>query len=344
MKLEAYGITGPALTLLKNYLVDRQYVVAAAGSFSDCKTINQGVPQGSILGPLLFNIYINDLPNFLHRYNCLLYADDTTITLSDSSIVSLTDKLNAALIDVTEWCCRNNLIINPTKTKFMIFKSHHKVLGTLPELKLGSNQIVSCDCVQFLGIILDTNLKFTSHVDHIRKKMAFGIRALLKARPFFPIKALLSLYFAFIHSHINYGISAWGNTYHTHLSSIQHIQNQAIRIITSSPRHSSASPLLRENSVLSVTALFDYNLGIFFFKLLNNQLCFELLDAGTLVNHNTTRFALNNNLLLPKVNTNYGQQTFHFAAISLWNRLPLNIKSSHSITTFKKSLKILLLT
>lgn len=82
----------------------------------------------------------------------------------------------------------------------------------------------------------------------------------------------------------------------------------------------------------------------FFFKLLNNQLCFDLLDVGTLVNRNITRFALNNNLLLPKVKTNYGQQTFHFAAINLWNRIPLNIKSSHSITAFKKSLKNLLLT
>lgn len=98
--------------------------------------------------------------------------------------------------------------------------------------------------------------------------------------------------------------SLLGVTYHTHLPSLKHIQNQAIRIITSSPRHSSASPLLRENSVLSVTALFDYNLGIYFLELLNNQLCFEFLDVGTLVNHKNTRFTLNNNLLLPKIKTN----------------------------------------
>lgn len=146
----------------------------------------------------------------------------------------------------------------------MIFKTSQRQIPSVPALTLDTNLIAACNSVSFLGVLLDSNLKFNSHINHIKKKTAYGIRALIKARPFFSHDALLSLYFSFIHSHLNYGIVAWGNTYHFHASSAQHIQNQSIRIITRSHPQSNSQDLLRHYNVLPINKLFQYNLSIIF--------------------------------------------------------------------------------
>lgn len=338
-KLQSYGVTGPTLTFLQNYLLDREYVVYTNGAFSDAKIINQGVPQGSILGPLLFLLYINDLPNCLNSCHCILYADDTTIISSDKSIAGLTDKLNNELQNILNWCRNNYLDIHPGKTKYMIFKSSQRQINSLPPLTLGPNLIAVCNSVSFLGVLLDSNLKFSSHINHIKKKTAYGIRALIKARPHFPPEALLSLYFSFIHSHLNYGIAAWGNTYPCHISSAQHIQNQAIRIITRSHSQSNTHDSLCYYKVLSVNKLFQYNLSLIFFKSLCLQLPFTVINPTSLVNSNTTRFSLNRNFLLPRVHTNYGKMTSTFSAIHIWNCLPTAVKLMNGMSSFKSSLK-----
>lgn len=210
-------------------------------------------------------------------------------------------------------------------------------------LTIGPHQITVCEGVTFLGVILDSNLKFASHINHLKKKCAFGIRALIKARPFFSFNALMSLYFAFIHCHISYGIAAWGNTNQCHLSSIQYLKNQAIRIITSSPFHSNASVLLHEHNILCKEKMFHYNLSLLFFKLISAHLPISFIDSPFLLNPNSTRFAFNRNLLLPLVNSNYGKQTSHFAAVSFWNSLPPTVKSATHLSSFKRSVKKFLL-
>lgn len=132
------------------------------------------------------------------------------------------------------------------------------MLSCVPQVDLNSHLISATDCVTFLGIKLDSNLKFTHHIAFIKPKTPFGIRTLIKARTYFRLQALLSLCFAFIHSHITYGITSWWNTYNVHLSSIQHIQNTAIRIITNSSFQSNAFTLLQDSPILPISALFKY--------------------------------------------------------------------------------------
>lgn len=221
----------------------------------------------------------------------------------------------------------------------MVFKTAQKSLTYIPEIQLGVHSISACDDVAFLGVHLDPNLTFRCHFSHLKQKCAFGIRALIKARPFFSREALLALYFAFIHSHISYGIASWGNTYACHLSSIQHIQNQSIRIVTSSSMQSNANALLRSYNILPVKFLFQFNLTILFHKLLHNNLTFPFIASHLLKNHNVTRFATNNNFLLPMVHSNYGKRTSAFTAISFWNDLPSSLKTCPSFGIFKNSLK-----
>lgn len=342
-KLDSYGITGPALNFLKSYLFNRKNVVFTGGSYSNIKITNQGVPQGSILGPLLFIIYINDLPDVICSAHCVLYADDTTVSCKAKTVPSLISKLNSVLSDVVLWCNNNDLTINPSKTQFMVFRSAHKHLLTSAAITMGPNTIHACDTVSFLGVRLDITLNFGLHLLDIKKKTAFGIRALIKARPYFSTNALLSLYFSFIHSHFNYGIITWANTYHSYISSVQHIQNQAIRIITFSPRRSNAISLLRQYNILCISRLFEFHCTCLFFNIIHRRLPFDLINCDLLINTNRTRFALERNLLLPRVCTNYGIKSLSFTAISLWNSIPPNIKSLSNLYTFKKTLKLYLL-
>lgn len=337
-KLRAVGVDGPALKLIKSYLTDRRQAVCISSSLSNFRITNKGVPQGSILGPLLFLLYINDLPNCLSQTEAFLYADDTTLLASDRSLTLLTAKLNTDLHNILAWCHLNSPKINPTKTSFMLFHSSHKTPEFLPTVILDSHVISAVDECSFLGVTLDSHLKFTKHIAHLKRKLAPGIRILIKARYYFSKPTLITLYYSFIHSHLNYCITSWGTTYPTHIAPLQHLQNQAIRILTFSSFSCCVSDILHNHRILSLHSLVKYNLCIVLFKLMNNPPPVNIFPEAILVNTNRTRFAANNNLLLPLVHTNYGKHSGYFASLSTWNSLPPNIKQSSSLALVKKNI------
>lgn len=195
----------------------------------------------------------------------------------------------------------------------------------------------------FLGVVLDTNLKYTDHIAQVKRKAAFGIRILLKARPFFKTPTLISLYFAFVRSHFSYCASSWGNTYPTHLIPLQHLQNQAIRIITFSPYRTNASLLLTEYRILMVSNLVKFSLLVYLFKSVHDLCSFSIFNRDSLKNLNPTRFASTGNLLLPKIRTNYGKMNTTFVAVNNWNSLPTEIKQLLSLPNFKNNLRAYLL-
>lgn len=172
----------------------------------------------------------------------------------------------------------------------------------------------------------------------LKKKLSYGIRILIRSRPFFSHSILLSLYYAFIHSHINYCITTWGNTYNTHLAPLQTVQNKAIRIVTSSSCNSNSKQLFYAYNVLTVHDTVKYSLAIWLFKHINNRCPFSIIPSSSLLNPNNTRFALQKNFILPKIRTNYGKQTAHFSAFSIWNSLPSVLKSM-TLSSFVKDLR-----
>lgn len=150
-KLASLGINGPALQLLRNYLHNRTQTVSISGVLSETKTVNKGVPQGSILGPLLFLIYINDLPNCLTSVtDCILYADDTTIFTAQEKLSSVISQLNHDLANISYWCHNNQLLINPSKTKFVVFSTPTKPRDHLNPVYINNHAIVATDECTFL--------------------------------------------------------------------------------------------------------------------------------------------------------------------------------------------------
>ena len=185
-KLSLYGIQESAYDWFKSYLNNRTQKCAVNGSLSKVCSLGCGVPQGTILGPLLFLIYINDLPNCLSFCQPRMYADDTHITYASADLHSMQSSLNRDLSNIHKWLLCNKLTLNSTKTEFMLIGSRQK-LSTLSEsleLSIDNVPIKQVSTTKSLGILIDDNMAWHSHIDNLSKKIASGIGAIERIKPF----------------------------------------------------------------------------------------------------------------------------------------------------------------
>ena len=210
-KLKFYGVTGVSLDLMSSYLSNRRQFTQFNTTLSEFLDIKQGVPQGSILGPLLFSIYINDLPSSSNLFEFLMYADDTTLYCSIDKLAThnINNVINEHLDKVNVWMNSNKLVLNSKKTKYMLF---HKYNKTLPNLKLSINgrTIDQVTRFNFLVLHLNSQLTWHTHIEEIFKKISRVTGILYKMQNILPAKILLSLYNTLILPHINYCILSWG--------------------------------------------------------------------------------------------------------------------------------------
>ena len=229
-KLEYYGIQGSIKKLIQSYLTNRQQMVTLNGNFSTWKTIQCGVPQGSVLGPLLFLIYINDLPSCIEKSNSttILYADDTSIILTESNLTAFNLHFNVTFSQINAWFNKNLLHLNLNKTQFIEFKSKNKLLPT-DSLITCNNNLSNVKSTKFLGLIIDDTLNWHLHVEFLLKRLSKAIYVLRYLKYFLYVETLKIIYFAQIHSLIRYGIIFWGNS--AGGSKVFHLQKKILRII-----------------------------------------------------------------------------------------------------------------
>ena len=183
-----YGIRGCSLEWFRSYFMNRKLVCAINGKLSDEKQIICGVPQGSNLGPFLFLLYINDLPNCLETTNARLFANDTTLLATGLNTVEVEAKLNHDLLNVDQWLKANKLTLNEGKTEFMIIGSRQRVpsFEQGPLIKLGDKVIKRVLHKKTLGVILDEQLKWDKHIEEQSKMISKSIALLRRAKPFLP--------------------------------------------------------------------------------------------------------------------------------------------------------------
>ena len=212
-KLELHGITGKNHDFFQSYLSDRkQYIQFDNERKTDLQTVSCGVPQGSIFGPLLFLLYVNDLPNSSALLDPIMFADDTNLFYTHSDIKCLFLTVNNELKNINEWFISNKLSLNVKKTKYTFFHKPSKkddIPLLLPKLVIDKNQIKKEESIKFLGVLLDENLSWKEHIKYIENKIAKNIGLLYKAKQYLDKKCLKSLYFSYIHPYLNYANIAW---------------------------------------------------------------------------------------------------------------------------------------
>ena len=210
-KLSAYGIRGNLLKLCKSYLTDRYQYVVYNGAKSERKIVKCGVPQGSILGPLFFLVYMNDIFNVSDFLYNILYADDTCLYLAGSDLCALINLMNTESKLILHWLKANRLTLNTSKTFFMVFhRGKRKCLGDMG-LYIDGIEIKETPTMKYLGVIIDAKLNWVSHITYVKNKIAKGIGIIKKARPFLNKSSLSNLYYTFIYPYLIYCVEVWGS-------------------------------------------------------------------------------------------------------------------------------------
>ena len=223
-KVEIYGISDTNLQWLRNYLSNRkQYIQFDGWQKTNYKTVKCSVPQGSIVGPLLFLLHINDLQFASDLLDPIMFADNTNLFYSNMDINTAFLKVNNELRKINEWFISNKLSLNVKNNKYSFFHKPSKkgdIPLVLPKLNINNSEIARIESIEFLGVLLDENLSWKTHIKHIENKISKTIGILFKARPFLNKKSLLLLYYTYIYSYINYGSVSWGSTCRTNLKNI----------------------------------------------------------------------------------------------------------------------------
>ena len=339
-KLYYYGIRGVANDWLKSYLTNRKQFVVYDNVKSSEKTILCGVPQGSILGPLLFLIYINDLTKISNVLYTVMYADDTNIFISGKCLRELETIMNRELLLLNEWLFANKLSLNVNKTHFMIICPPKVKLAYNINLKINNCPIYSVQHTQFLGVILDSKLSWKPHIKHVATKLSKNLGILNKARRHLDMKSLNCLYYAFLYPYFTYCISIWGGTNVTTLQPLIKLQKWAVKTISCKPKRTASSPLFKSLRILTIRQIYDLQVLTFMYKykksLLPSVFNSFYITTSTIHHHYTRQ---HNNYYLPRCRLDLTKSFIKYSGCHLWNALDNTIKSfSGSVSLFKKQI------
>ena len=258
-KLELYGITDRNYAWIKSYLSNRlQYIQTDGNSRTEFCVVKCGVPQGSLLGPLLFLLYVNDLKNASSVQDPIMFADDTNLFYTHSNIPKLFSTMIEELASINQWFTSNKLSLNAEKTKYSFFHKPSKkddIFLMLPKLTISNHVIERQVFIKFLGVLLDENLNWKEHIKYTENKTVKNLRLLYKARHFLERNALMALYYSYIQTYMNYANIAWGSTCSTNLKKINSQKKHAIRIIFNKNKFAHTREIFKEQKILNIYQL-----------------------------------------------------------------------------------------
>ena len=337
-KLYKYNIRGPALRLLESYLHNRWQYVKLNDIKSEMRLIDIGIPQGSILGPLLFLLYINDLPN-ASDFFVKLFADDTVLSLSCQNLKQLNKKTAVELDKIYKWLVANRLTLNVKKSKFMII-TRKRVQKHNFKLKLNGTPLERCSSYKYLGLNFGEKLNWKMHVDYVCKKISKACGIISKLRHCVDTEILKTVYYALGYSYLRYGNIIWGNAAKTVLEHLATLQNRIIRIMTFAPfGRVDLDPVYRDLKILGLPEMHFLEKAKFMHKYHHGKLPSlfnDYFQTNTTVSHSYNLRRINH---VRPILSIYSKRMIKHNGMDIWNTIPNEIQIISNIKTFAYRLK-----
>ena len=333
-KLKLYGISSKALMWFDTYLTNRRQLVSLNNCKSDFEKVTCGVPQGSILGPLLFLLFINDLPLYVDNVSADLYADDTTLYDIQTSLEAIEINLQEGLNQLHIWCKNNGMVLNSVKTKVMLVTTNQKRLrlqNTNLNLQYMDETLKMISSDKILGVRVDNNLSWSDHVKHVCKKISSYIWLLSKIKNFLSQAHRVQFYKSYIQPHIDFCNIVWGNSCESSKMKIFRLQKRACRVILDYNVEDS-------DEILSVYDRLFLRKAKFMFKVYNGLTPSYISENFTLRNEMNMSVNLRSSasgcFIPPLPKKECFKHSMRYSGCLIWNSLPNNVKSSQTAETF----------
>ena len=343
-KMEHYGIRGSALQWFKSYLSNRQQFTEVNGVKSVKQPVEYGVPQGSVLGPLLFLLYVNDISTATEGHKTRLFADDSNVFVTSKDPVELKTKMQKVIEDMFRWFSANKLTANTGKTQYSIFcKPNKQVPQVLNSLQVLGSKLERSVAAKYLGVTLDDKLTWKQHIDTLTAKLSKTIAAFKIVKNYVNVEQKRSLYFAYIFSRIQYGIELFSSSKKKDLKQVQTKQNRALKVLFNKEHRTPTRELHKELNLLQVQDIGQVNILKFVHKQRLGDTPEAFNNYFTEVNeHHNINTRQAKNLHVPREN-NWGMKSMKYRGAVLWNKTDNEIRDCKTTKTFAGKVKKLII-